>query len=109
FRQLELYDFFGWQPPQFAHVPLVVGPDGRRLAKRHGDTRLSTLRDACLRPERLVGLLAHSAGLIEHPQPVTTADLVAHFDIRKISPEKFVFTEEHLAWLLSSATSAPRN
>ncbi len=46
FRQLELYDFFGWTPPRFAHVPLVVGPDGRRLAKRHGDTRLATLREA---------------------------------------------------------------
>jgi glutamyl-tRNA synthetase len=45
FRQLELYDFFGWTPPRFAHVPLVVGPDGRRLAKRHGDTRLATLRE----------------------------------------------------------------
>ena len=53
FRQLELYDLFGWQPPGFAHVPLVVGPDGRRLAKRHGDTRLLALREAGVRPERL--------------------------------------------------------
>ena len=67
FRQLELYDFFGWTPPQFAHVPLVVGPDGRRLAKRHGDTRLATLRAAGVPPERLVGFLAHSCGLIETP------------------------------------------
>jgi len=101
FRQLELYDFFNWQPPQFAHVGLVVGPDGRRLAKRHGDTRLATLRKAGVTPERLIGLLAHSAGLIEQPQSVAAADLVAHFDIRKIPREKFVFMDEHLAWLRS--------
>ncbi|HEY2416046.1 MAG TPA: tRNA glutamyl-Q(34) synthetase GluQRS [Pirellulaceae bacterium] len=104
FRQLELYDFFDWQPPQFAHVPLVVGPDGRRLAKRHGDTRLSTLRDTGVQPERLIGVLAHSAGLIEHPQSVAAADLATHFDITKISRDKFVFTDEHLKWLLMSRT-----
>src|SRR5262245_30331042 len=60
FRQLEQYEFFTWQPPQFAHVPLVVGPDGRSLAKRHGDTRLATLRAAGVSPERLIGLLAAS-------------------------------------------------
>src|SRR5205823_5686103 len=57
-RQLQLYAALGLTPPAFAHVPLVVGPDGRRLAKRHGDTRLSALRAAGVRPEALVGLLA---------------------------------------------------
>jgi glutamyl-tRNA synthetase len=109
FRQLELYYFFGWQPPQFAHVGLVVGPDGRRLAKRHGDTRLSILRDAGVQPERLIGLLAHSAGLIEQPQPITARDLVDHFDIQKIPRDKFVFTDEHLKWLLMPNTKSPGN
>src|SRR5262249_62385540 len=45
-RQILLYQALGWAAPPFAHVPLVVGPDGRRLAKRHGDTRLATLRAA---------------------------------------------------------------
>ena len=69
FRQLELYDFFGWTPPAFAHVPLVVGPDGRRLAKRHGDTRLATLRQAGVTPQELTGLLAWSCGLIDRRRP----------------------------------------
>jgi glutamyl-tRNA synthetase len=99
FRQLEIYDFFPWHPPQFAHVPLVVGPDGRRLAKRHGDTRLSTLRNAGVRPERLIGLLAHSAGLFEQPKPMAAPDLLAHFDLHKLSRDKFKFTDEHLRWL----------
>jgi glutamyl-tRNA synthetase len=100
FRQLELYDFFGWTPPQFAHVPLVVGPDGRRLAKRHGDTRLSTLREAGVLPERLIGLLAWSCGLVERPEPVQPHDLLPAFDFAKVSGERWVFTEEHLQLLL---------
>jgi len=91
FRQLELYDFFGWTPPEFAHVPLVVGPDGRRLAKRHGDTRLATLRSAGVSPEQLVGVLAHSCGLIDRPEPVPPRDLLAGFDLAKLPREKWVY------------------
>jgi glutamyl-tRNA synthetase len=93
FRQLELYDFFGWQPPRFAHVPLVVGPDGRRLAKRHGDTRLATLRAAGVRPERLVGLLAWSGGLIDRPEPVAARELIGAFAFGRIRGEPWVFEE----------------
>jgi len=91
FRQLELYDFFGWTPPEFAHVPLVVGPDGRRLAKRHGDTRLATLRSDGVSPEVLVGVLAHSCGLIDRPEPVQPRDLLAGFDLAKLPREKWVY------------------
>jgi glutamyl-tRNA synthetase len=103
FRQLELYDVLGWQLPQFAHVPLVVGSDGRRLAKRHGDTRLATLRDAGLSAERLIGLLAWSCGLIEKPQPAKAHDLLSGFNLGKLSREKWTFTPQDLHWLLSPA------
>lgn len=96
FRQLELYDFFGWQPPAFAHVPLVVGPDGRRLAKRHGDTRLATLREQGLPVERLIGLLAWSCGLRESPQSCSAQELLADFDLQRLNREPFVFTDEVL-------------
>jgi glutamyl-tRNA synthetase len=94
FRQLELYDFFGWTPPRFGHVPLVVGPDGRRLAKRHGDTRLATLRDARVSAEKLVGLLAWSCGLIDRPEPVQPRELLTAFDLTKLPREAWVFGEE---------------
>ncbi len=93
FRQLELYEFFDWAPPAFAHVPLVVGDDGRRLAKRHGDTRLSTLRAAGVRPEQLLGLLAWSCGLRETTAPVPARDLIAGFDLARLKREPFVFTD----------------
>lgn len=76
FWQLDLYRAFGWTPPRFFHVPLVVGPDGRRLAKRHGDTRLSEIRNRGLGPERLLGVLAFSCGLTDTPAPIDVASLL---------------------------------
>lgn len=99
FRQLLLYGVFGWQPPQFAHVPLVVGPDGRRLAKRHGDTRISLLREAGVSAERLVGFLAWTCGLQEKPEPATPRALVPAFSWDKLPRGPLVFTPEMWAAL----------
>src|SRR5213078_156989 len=69
-RQLLLYRGLGLVPPRFGHVPLVMGAGGRRLSKRHGDTRLATLREAGIRPEDLVGLLAWSCGWVDSIRPL---------------------------------------
>lgn len=94
FRQLELYDLFGWQPPRFIHVPLVIGEDGRRLAKRHGDTRLATFRAAGVRSEQIIGLAAWSCGLQTEPTPVSPRELLAGFSWQRVGREPFVFTAE---------------
>ena len=91
-RQLLLYRALGWQAPRFAHVPLVVGPDGRRLAKRHGDTRLATLRETGMKAEGLLGLLAWSCGWLPQPEPVTARELLPLFRLESIPREPFVFT-----------------
>lgn len=95
FRQLELLAAFGWTSPTFAHVPLVIGPDGRRLAKRHGDTRLATLRQQGVSAEQLIGLLAWSCGLRPTREPVTPRELLIDFDLCGVSRERFVFKEPH--------------
>lgn len=79
FRQLVLYQWFGWSPPAFAHVPLVKGSDGRRLAKRHGDTRLASFRDAGVSREELVGLLAWSLGQNPSRRPCHPQELIETF------------------------------
>lgn len=80
-RQMLVYRALGLgdRIPAYWHVPLVVGPDGRRLAKRHGDTRLSTLRACGADPRRLVAQLARSAG-IETGESAWPAELVGRFD-----------------------------
>jgi glutamyl-tRNA synthetase len=94
FRQLALYDALGWTPPAWSHVPLVVGPDGRRLAKRHGDTRLSVLRRAGHGPQRLLGWLAWSCGLRPTAAEVSARDLLADFSLSHLPPQPLVLTEE---------------
>lgn len=102
FRQLQIYEAFGWQPPEFFHVPLVIGTDGRRLAKRHGDTRLSTLREQGVRAERLVGVLAHSLGLLDRPANITPMELVERFDWSRIPlSNPWVFDQTQLATLFT--------
>jgi glutamyl-tRNA synthetase len=99
FRQLELYDAFGWSPPRFAHVPLVVGPDGRRLAKRHGDTRLATLRLQGMPPEELIGILAWSCGLLDLPTPCRPAELLAGFTLDRLPRQPWVYPPSDLPTL----------
>ncbi len=95
-RQLLLYRTLGVTPPAFAHVPLVVGPDGRRLAKRHGDTRLASLRAAGVTAEGLLGLLAWSCGWIGRIEPVTARELVPLFRLDTIPRAPLVLTPELL-------------
>jgi glutamyl-tRNA synthetase len=76
YRQLAIYKALGWQTPRWMHVPLVVGGDGRRLAKRHGDTRLATWRAQGKRPEEIVGWIAQSIGLSQTYAPLSASELL---------------------------------
>jgi glutamyl-tRNA synthetase len=96
-RQLLLYRKLGLEPPRFAHLPLVVGEDGRRLAKRHGDTRLAYYREAGVPAARVLALLARWSGLPERP---TAGELVPHFAWGEIPRERVVFTAADDRWLL---------
>ena len=93
-RQLLLYRALGLEPPQFIHVPLVVSPDGRRLAKRHGDTRISTLREQGVSAETIVGLLAHWCGWAEWGERLMPQDLLPRYDLTTLCKEPAVLTED---------------
>ena len=84
-RQILLHNTFGGTPPTFAHVPLILGPDGVRLAKRHGSVSVEELRERGVAAQQLVGWLAWSCGVIDRPEPVSAAELIAEFSIKKIT------------------------
>jgi glutamyl-tRNA synthetase len=80
-RQLLLYRAFGAAPPEFAHVPLVLGDDGVRLSKRHQGVTLKELRDAGEPPEAIVGRLAHRHGLRPNAAPIAARQLIPGFNL----------------------------
>ena len=86
-RQIAIYEALDWTPPQWLHVPLVLGADGARLSKRDKATSIGDYRRAGWSRERLLGVLAASLGLINSPQPISLDELVGLFSIKAISRE----------------------
>jgi len=86
-RQIQLLEALGAQRPAWAHVPMVLDPEGERLSKRHGSLTLRALREAGVRPEQLVGLLAWSLGLLETPAACRASDLLAAFAWSRIGKD----------------------
>ena len=93
-RQLLLYRALGLRAPAFVHVPLVVGGDGLRLAKRHGDTSLRALRAGGVRREQLVGYLAFLCGLRPRGTECVPRDLLEGFTLATL-PRGPVRGDEH--------------
>ena len=89
-RQLWLQSKLGLPHPEYGHVPLLLSPDGRRLAKRDRDLELSQLKERFTAPQ-LVGRLALAAGLLPEYAPVTPQELLPHFAWDKLPRQDFVF------------------
>ena len=81
--------------PAYLHVPLVVGPDGKRLAKRHGDTRVATYREEGLSPKQVLGFLAASCGWCAPGESVSLRDLLPRFTLDTIPHAPFVICYNH--------------
>ena len=91
-RQMYLQELFGFEHPTYAHIPMLMAPEGRRLSKRDQDLDMGALRNR-LTPEQLIGVLAHAAGLTENAQPISAKELATVFDWNKIQGKEIVVTE----------------
>ncbi|RMH10960.1 MAG: tRNA glutamyl-Q(34) synthetase GluQRS [Planctomycetota bacterium] len=85
--------------PVYLHLPLVRGSDGRRLAKRHGDTRLTSYRQAGVAPERIIGLVAAWCGVLARPAPMSSEEFRSALQVDTIPREDIIFTQEDDRWL----------
>ena len=82
-RQMFLQEELGFSQPVYGHVPMLVAADGRRLSKRDKDLDLGYLQQHC-RPEKILGILAHAAGLLDNPTPISARELCGEFDWSKL-------------------------
>lgn len=98
--QEQIYTIMHWEVPRWYHVPLVVGEDGKRLAKRHGDSRISTYRLRNVTQERIIGLIAMWAIPDYSRAPMELGSFVQAFDVNKLPTGSFQFTKEDESWLL---------
>ena len=111
-RQMLLYRHLGCSAPRWWHVPLVYGPDGKRLAKRNGGGEILRYRDAGVPRDRVIGLIAYWCGITTKLHPLSTADFMnrMHEDILKDmvrrernTPGHIVFTEQEDRWLIEGS------
>ena len=99
-RQLLLYRAFGWTPPQFAHVPMILGSDGTRLSKRHGATSVAAYRDLGFLPEALVNFLALLRWSYDGRRELfTLAELEQAFTLERVGSNPAIFNLEKLEWM----------
>jgi nondiscriminating glutamyl-tRNA synthetase len=98
-RQILLYEAFGWTPPLFAHLSLVMGPDHAPLSKRHGATSVKEFREKGYLPEALVNYLALIGWSPGQNEELLPAEVLARrFHLESVAHSAGVFDEDKLAW-----------
>ncbi len=100
-KQVAIYQAFGWAVPEFAHLSTILGPDRQRLSKRHGATSIASFRDMGYLPDALVNYLALLgwAPTGGDRELFTPAELIAAFDLKRVTPSPAVFDWDKLNWI----------
>src|SRR3954454_8548747 len=99
-RQLMILEVLGAEPPRYAHVPLLHGPDGKKLSKRHGAASVQELRDAGYLPEAVRNYIALLGwGYDESTTFFTGSELIEAFSLERVGRAPAVFDEQKLRWM----------
>ena len=94
------YAALGYEPPKFAHLPMVLGPDRSKLGKRHGATSVLEFRERGYLPEALVNFLALLGwSLDDKTDIISREELILHFSLERVSKTAAVFNHEKLKWM----------
>jgi len=96
-KQLQVFDALGVTPPVYGHLPLLYGPDGKKLSKRHGAASVQELRDAGYLPEAVDNYIALlGAGFAADEEHFSTGELAERFRLERVSKNPAVFDEQKL-------------
>jgi glutamyl-tRNA synthetase len=99
-KQLLVLEALGAEAPVYAHLPLLYGPDGKKLSKRHGAASVQELRDAGYLPEAVRNYLALLGwGSTDDETLISTEELIKQFDISRVSRNPAQFDEQKLRWM----------
>jgi glutamyl-tRNA synthetase len=99
-RQIQIYRALGYEPPVFAHIPMILGPDGTRLSKRDGATSVTEFRDEGFLPEAMVNFLALLGWAFDGEREIfTLEELTQVFSLDRVSKNPAIFNYEKLEWM----------
>jgi glutamyl-tRNA synthetase len=99
-KHLLLYKFFSWEPPQFVHLPMILGSDKSKLSKRHGATSVAEFKEQGYLPEALLNFIAFLGWNPGDEKEIFSLDeLVDTFSLNKVHKAPAVFNMEKLDWL----------
>lgn len=98
-RQIQIYRAFGFEPPEFAHLPMILGSDKTKLSKRHGATAVTEYKDLGYLPEALVNYLARLGWSHGDQEVFSAKELVEKFTFENVGKAAAVFNPEKLLWL----------
>ncbi|MFQ6101479.1 MAG: glutamate--tRNA ligase [Anaerolineae bacterium] len=101
-KRILIYQAMGWEIPTYCHVPLVNGPDGKKLSKRHGATAITEFRDQGYLPEALfnfLALLGWAPGEGDEQEIFSREELIERFDLFRVNKAPAVFSYKKLDWM----------
>lgn len=100
-KQVHIYRAFGWDPPAFAHLPMILGSDKTRLSKRHGAASVTVYREMGYLPDALINYLVRLGWSYKDQEVFTRDELIKYFSLKNIGKSAAVFNPEKLLWLNS--------
>ena len=99
-RHLQLYRAFGFQPPEFAHLPMITGPDRAKLSKRHGATAIGEYREQGYLPEALLNFMVLLGWSLDgSTEVVSLQDIIDNFTLDRITKSAAIFDQDKLMWM----------
>jgi len=99
-RHVLLYQALGWEPPLFAHLSMILGPDRSKLSKRHGATSITEFQEQGYLPEAVLNFLALLGwSLDDHTEILSREELVRYFSLERIGKTAAIFDHQKLRWM----------